>query len=165
MNNPNSDPIGKPSNDNESLDEGYLYKNPGAALKAIRDDYFYWTENLTKNSFTLSITIIAANWAVFGSVDHIMINLWSKLSILLVVLCLALNLAGAKILGELHRKRIEYAENDPKRWHNEFIQTKGTNSNWPSTRAIDRIAIWLRGLKTWLPLSSGAIFFIALFAE
>lgn len=58
-----------------------LYQNPNDALKAVREDYLYWTGKLTDTSWQLSYAIIAANWAVFGSVDKLLGNLWSKLSV------------------------------------------------------------------------------------
>jgi hypothetical protein len=62
-----------------------LYQNPNDALKAVREDYLYWTGKLTDTSWQLSYAIIAANWAVFGSVDKLLGNLWSKLSVSLVI--------------------------------------------------------------------------------
>src|SRR5947209_1299855 len=53
---------------------GALYQSPGEALKAVREDYLYWTEKLTDTSLQLSYAVIAANWAVFGSVDKLLSN-------------------------------------------------------------------------------------------
>jgi hypothetical protein len=39
----------------------------------------------------LSYAVLGANWAVFGAVDKILTNLYSKLSVLVVVLSLGLS--------------------------------------------------------------------------
>jgi hypothetical protein len=65
-----------------------LYGNPQEALKSIRDDYFYWTSKLTESSFVLSLALIGANWAVFGSVDKVRNNIWAELSIAAVIFSL-----------------------------------------------------------------------------
>jgi hypothetical protein len=73
-----------------------LYKSAHEALKVVHDDYLYWTGKLTDTSLQLGYAIIAANWAVFGSVDKILKNPWSKLSVALVIIGLDLSVAGAK---------------------------------------------------------------------
>ena len=142
---------------------GQLYSTPAEAAKAVLDDYHYWTGKLTDSSFELSVAVIAANWAVFASLDQLLANGWSKWSIGAVVFGLAVNLLGVKWLGELHRARIDYAESDLTRWEKEFGQTAGQSDPWPSTPKILRVARALRECRTWLPLLGGALFIIALF--
>lgn len=139
-----------------------LYSDSSEALKAVRDDYHYWTGKLTDSSFELSVAVIAANWAVFGTVDRVLQSPWSRASIAIVVLSLLLSLLGAKIMGEAHRLRIEYAETDPSRWRGEFHATHGSDDPWPFTRGIVRLGRLLRECKTWLPITGGAAFFLAL---
>ena len=55
-----------------------LYATPGDGLKAVRDDYLYWTGRLTDSSPQLSFAVIAANWAVFGSVQALLNSPWAK---------------------------------------------------------------------------------------
>ncbi len=139
-----------------------LYQSPHDALKAVREDYLYWTGKLTETGLQLSFAVLAANWAVFGSVDAILKNLWSKLSVSLVVIGLGLGVAGAKWMGELHRKRIDYAESDPSRWKKEFDETTGKRDPWPFTAGIESLGSWTREAKTWLPLLAGVFFLIAI---
>jgi len=139
-----------------------LYQNPNDALKAVREDYLYWTGKLTDTSWQLSYAIIAANWAVFGSVDKLLGNLWSKLSVSLVIVELGLMLLGAKRMGELHKARIEYAESDLSRWRSEFNKFAGKTHPYPYTKKIEIFAQMMRETKTWLPLIAGALFLIAL---
>ena len=140
-----------------------LYQSPNEALKAVRDDYLYWTENLTGTSLPLSYAVLAANWAVFGSVDGILTSPWSKVSVALVVVGLGLSVCGAKCMGELHRLRIDNAESDSSRWESEFKETSGKRDPWPFTKAIERLGRAMREAKTWLPLFAGMAFGIALF--
>lgn len=135
-----------------------LYAGPTEAAKAVHEDYLYWTGKLTDTSFQLSVAVIAANWAVFGSTQHLLANTWSKLSISVVILSVGTSLLGAKIMSELHRKRLEYAESDPARWKEEFDAAHGRSDPWPYTRVIEALAFLFRWCKTWLPLAGGALF-------
>lgn len=139
-----------------------LYKSVHEALQAVCDDYLYWTGKLTDTSLQLAYAIIAANWAVFGSVDKILKNPWSKLSVALVVIGLGLSVAGAKWMGELHRSRIDYAETDAVRWNAEFQETASKRDPWPFTGAIESLGRAMREARTWLPLAAGRLFLIAL---
>jgi hypothetical protein len=139
-----------------------LYASPSEALKAVRDEYLYWTGKLTDTSLQLSYALIAANWAAFGSVNGILASFWSKLSVALVIIALGVSVAGAKWVGESLRAQIEYAEADGSRWEAEFKVNAGTRSPWPFTRAIDSLGRWMREAKIWLPLIAGLSFIIAL---
>jgi hypothetical protein len=140
-----------------------LYKDPQDAVKSLQEGYLYWTGKLTESSFALSLAVIGANWAVFGSVDRVFGNPWSEVSIAVVILSLVLNLFGNWKLGGMLRKQIAYAEEDPQRWEAEFKKASGISSPWPSTPKIDRSAITLRWLRTFLPTLGGACFLVALF--
>jgi hypothetical protein len=140
-----------------------LYKDPQEALKVLQDGYLYWTGKLTESSFALSFAVIGANWAVFGSVDRVFSNPWSEVSIGTVILNLVLNLFGYWMLGGMLRKRLVYAQEDPKRWEKEFREEYGKSTPWPSTSRIDRWAGALRSVRTFLPAIGGACFLIALF--
>ena len=139
-----------------------LYAQGPEALKAVRDDYLYWTGKLTETSVQLSYAVLGANWAVFGSVDGILAHFWSKVSVFLIVLSLALSVLGAKVMGEKHLERINYAEADTERWNAEFTATASKQDPWPFTPAIESLGRWMRRGKTWLPLTAGAAFLLAL---
>lgn len=139
-----------------------LYDAPGDALKAVKEEYHYWTGKLTESSFQLSLGVIAANWAVFRSVESVLGNFWAKISLLLVLLCLAINLLTAKYMGELHRDRVEYAESDLSNWEREFSETKGKRDPWPFTQEIENLGRWARRFKAWLPIAAGLAFGVAL---
>lgn len=141
---------------------GALYESAHEALEAVREDYSYWSGRLTDTSLQLSYAVIAANWAVFGSVDKIMKNPWSKLSVVLVVVGLGLGVAGAKWISELLRGRLDYAETDNMRWNAEFQETAGKRDPWPFTGTIEFLGRAMREAKTWLPLAAGGSFLAAL---
>jgi len=139
-----------------------LYESPQDKAKSLHDDYLYWTGRLTESSFALSLAVIGANWAVFGSVDRVLSNPWSEASIAAVIVSLVINLFGSWKLGGKLRKRIEYAESDPGRWQKEFNEAAGKIAPWPSTANIDRWAKTLRFVRTFLPAIGGACFIFAL---
>jgi hypothetical protein len=107
--------------------------------------------------------VIGANWAVFGSVDRVLKNIWSELSIVSVVVSLAIGLFGAWKLGGLLRQRLVYVEADRERWTREFDENCGKETPWPFTKEIDRWGAFLRLTKTLLPVFGGIFFLLALF--
>lgn len=139
-----------------------LYESPNEALKAVSDDYLYWTGKLTDTSLQLSYAVIAANWAVFGTVDKLLGNFWARLSVGLVISSLLLSLFGAKWMGELHKKQVDHAESDLARWEKEFNTNKGKRVAWPFTRTIEILGRVMREIKVWLPVLAGLAFLIAL---
>jgi hypothetical protein len=139
-----------------------LYVDSSEGLKAVKEDFLYWTGRLTDSSFQLSLALIAANWAVFGSVAKILNNVWAKSSLGLVIISLAFNLVGAKWMADLHRRRINYAAEDPERWERDCSAAFGRLDPWPFTKGIDRLGGCLRAIKTWLPLLAGVLFLVAL---
>src|SRR5437867_415783 len=139
------------------LRELLTYESPGAALRAVRDDFQYWSGRITDHSFQLALAVIAANWAVFGSVEGILKSLWARWSILSVLLCLAINLVGARWMSELHRARFAYAESDQERWRKDLELTKGKVDPWPFTHGIENLGAFMRESKTWLPIIGGVL--------
>jgi hypothetical protein len=124
-----------------------VYADPAAALKAVIDDYLYWTGRLTETSAQMSYAVIAGNWIVFGSVSTILSSPWSKFSLLCVMLSLATSVIGTWLLSECHRRQAEYGDCDPVRWECEFKQFASTKSPWPFTRSIEQIGLLSRFLK------------------
>ena len=142
---------------------GALYSDSTDALKAVREDYLYWTGKVTDSSLQLSLAIIAANWAAFGSVQKILSNRWSKFSLGLIIITLGLNLFSAWCIGELHQHRIDYAQKDSDRWDKECAAALSRKGPWPFTSRIEYLGFSLRIVKTWFPLAAGALFLLALF--
>jgi hypothetical protein len=132
-----------------------LYESPRDALKSISDGYSYWTSKLTESSFALSLAVIGANWAVFGSFDKVRNNIWAGLSIAAVLLTLVISLIGHWYLGEQLRKRIEHAEEDAARWQEEFNENADKSTPWPSTKWIDNWAWVFRLAKMSLQMLGG----------
>jgi len=133
-------------------------------LADVKGDFLYWTGKLTDSSFQLSLALIGANWAAFGgSVNKIVGNPWAKSSLGLVVGGLALSLAGAKWMSELHGSRIDYADADPARWASDCAAAARRKDAWPYTQGIERLGRFLREAKFWIPLIAGTLFLVALF--
>ena len=149
-------------NDSHPPISSLLYKDDADGLQKVHERYYYWTEKLTSSSFDLSLAVIAANWAVFGSVDKILTNVWSKISIFTVLLSLGITLIGTKFMSEWLRKRIEFAEANRQKWMDEYKRSIGCDDPWPFTTEIDSLGLWLRRCRTWLPIMGGICFLIGL---
>jgi hypothetical protein len=165
MTGPGSPPQPAASPPQQALDPKQVsrFAGPGDALKALVDDFNYWSANLTDSSFALSLSLIGANWAVFGSVTSLQQNLWAKLSIFFVILSLVASLGGAWYMADLHRKQYTYAESDTNRWRQEFTAAQDTVDPWPVTSRIENVGKVLRILRLLLPLLAGLIFLLGLF--
>lgn len=110
----------------------------------------------------MSIALIAANWAVFGTLDRILDNLWSKGSIFLLVLNLVLNWVGAKLMSQKLCSQWEKAERSPEEWSRAWEEAERNHSPWPFTSDIQALGRRLRACKLWLPLLAGLCFIVAL---
>jgi hypothetical protein len=139
---------------------GGLYRDPPDGLKAVIDGYQYWTGRLTETSAQMSYAVIAANWIVFGSVHVILSNVWSKLSLLSVLLTLATSVIGTWLLCEGHRRQGQYGDSDPVRWEAEFKQFANIKHPWPFTRFIEHTASLTRNLKAIFALLGGVFLII-----
>lgn len=144
-------------------DEGWFYESPGAGLNAVKGSFDYWSGRITESSATLAIAVIAGNWAIFGSVEKILRNDWSRWSLISVILALGINLYGMRHLSEAHRKRMDWGEEHRDEWIKEFNETKGRRGAWPYTKSILFWSRLFRECRTWLPLIGGILFLIALF--
>lgn len=141
----------------------WLYPSPADALKAVHERFNYWSAKLTDSSYTLSLAVIGANWAVFGSVDKVLHNVPSELSLLCVILGLGINLVGVKYLAEAHSEQVGVGECDHRGWEAKFLATLGKPDPFPYTEKIVKLARFLRECRVWLPLLGGIFFLVALF--
>jgi hypothetical protein len=137
-----------------------LYAGPSEALEAVIADFQYWTGRLTETSAQMSYAVIGANWIVFGSVNAILGSIWSKLSLLAVLLGLATGVVGTWLLCEAHRRRGVYGDSDPARWATEFHKFANKRSPWPFTAFIEWTASWTRNLKAAFALLGGVFLVI-----
>ena len=111
----------------------------------------------------VSFALVAASWAAYGSVDQLHANPWARLSLVLVLAFFALNLVFTSWVTQLLHKQYCAAENDPKAWSEAFERSKGKVDPRPSTHSIDDLSKVLRAVRTFVPLTSGAAFLLALF--
>lgn len=140
-----------------------LYADAQEALRVVNDYYRTWTRQLSERSFELSLGVIGVNWATFGDLNKVLMNSWSKASLAIVIIGFGITIVGTWRIGELLRKQVDYAEENPGRWEEEFQANQGKSSPWPSTAEIDNTARRLRLVKTFAPVLGGACFVFALF--
>ena len=111
----------------------------------------------------MAYAVIAANWAVYGDAQAIIVNPWAKSSIAIVISFLCLNLFCTWLMTSLYVKRCAYADADKARWSSEFEREKTSPSAWPYTKFIEQLGKFMRLLKVWAPIVGGIVFIIGLF--
>jgi hypothetical protein len=141
------------------------YTKSSDGLKVVSDGFRYWTTNLSTTSIQFSYALIAGNWAVFGDTKSIIVNNYSLYSLAIVFVFLALNLIYVKIMSYCHLKRYNQAENNLGFWEREFSIYKKKhirNDPWPITPLMESLSLWMRWVKTLLPLTSAFFFILAI---
>lgn len=73
MSSSSSPPVTSQAQDSEARQVALSGAKEG--LADVRTDFFYWTGKLTDSSFQLSLALIGANWAAFGSFAKIVNNI------------------------------------------------------------------------------------------
>jgi hypothetical protein len=139
-----------------------LYKTPSEAVREVQTSYRTWSGQLTQRSYELSTAVIVANWATFGSINPLLGNPWAKASIGVVVGGLVVTIFGTWMMSEWLKGRIDYAEGNLKRWHEEFDHYKTKKHPWPFTHTIEMAGAGLRITKTFVPLLGGIFYLCAL---
>jgi len=152
-----TDPV-NPASSTDTPAKG-LYATPDEALKKVSSEYEYWSGKLTETSLQMCYAIIGANWAVFGTVTGISHNIWSKLSLGMVMVALGSNVVAALRLSESLKKQMDYGEGNAEMWAYEFERSKGKNVAWPFTDAIQDTGKNMRWVKGGFAIA-GAVFFL-----
>ena len=149
-----------PKNENFVGNDQSVFITAGEALKKLGQDFNDWSSILTTHSVQASYAIIAANWAVHSDANAILVNCYSKWSL---VIFLGLNLLCTQLMIRMHYRQYIYAEKDSERWQKEFKETRGKRTYWPYTKNIEHLGVFMRWLKVWAPVISAFLFIISLF--
>ena len=64
---------------------------------------------------------------------------------------------------ELHEKQFNYADANTQRWKEEHKNSQGNDNPWPYTNTIQRLGLFLRLLKTFIPVIAAVLFIVSLF--
>ncbi len=154
----NDDQILNETNSSERSKTGF-YDSPRKALEEVGGYYKGWSAKLTEASLQMCYALIGANWVVFGTVGHILESNFAKLSLLMVMLTLGINVIGAWILSESMRMRFDWAEGHCTEWQQQFDNAAGQRDPFPFTRFHESVGFWMRQIKAIFPLI-GAILLI-----
>jgi len=143
--------------------DNLFWEDSKKAAKGVEAALGRWSARLTEDSFTLSVAVIGANWALCGNAEVFSRNLASKISVLLIFFMLALHLFGSWIVCELFRRQMRLAEKDVEAWEKSFHATQCADQSmpWPFTKTSRFFIIWLRRVKAILPLAAGVAFIFA----
>ena len=134
-----------------------LWPDASKAAEEVRTTYNHWRGKVTEGSLSLSLAIIAGNWAVFQQTGALLKNKWAIWSVLSALLTVALSLVGAWWLAWLAQRRCDHIEENSQRWEDEFKANSGLVTPWPFTRLSIWVAEGLHQLRTWLPVLGGAL--------
>lgn len=138
------------------------YNTASEGTKAVIADYLYWTGRVSEWSVQLSYSVLAANWAVFTTLNGIMSNVWSYLSVAVAVLNLFLMVIFAATLALLHLRQAKKAEHNLEIWEEEFRRATGKRDPWPFTTQIEFWGNVFLGVRAITPVLAAVLFFIAL---
>lgn len=137
-----------------------VHESPQKALAKVGTEFEYWSGKLTDTSLQMCYALIGANWVVFGGVGQILRNNCAKLSLLMVMLTLAINVIGSWFLSESIRKRFEWAESHDAEWRAKFEEAKGKRDSFPFLPRHERVGLIVRQIKGLFPLIGGAFLIV-----
>jgi hypothetical protein len=148
------DPITRTDGGSSDPPKG-LYSSADEALKKVQETYDYWSGKLNDITMQMAFALIGANWAIFGTVNGILANMWGKLSIVAVLLAMVFNVIAALALSQMNEAQMTYAESDLPRWQREYQASTGKNVAWPFTDRINGTARLMRWIRALLIVASG----------
>ncbi len=143
-----------------AITAGGVHEDPRKALEKISFYYEGWTTKLTEASLQMCYGLIGANWVVFGSVSGILQSNWAKVSLLMVILTLGINVLGAWVMSESLRRRFEWAEGNEEDWSRQFQDASGKRVPFPFTAFQEWAGFCLRQVKGVLPLIGGGLLIV-----
>jgi len=131
-------------------------------LREVCGDLNAWSQNLSSQSIQASYAIIAANWAIHGSSQMIMKNIWAQASILTVLVFFGINLITNLTMTEWYLKRYNHAEKNPEEWEREFRDWELNRTAWPWTKRIENMGSFIRRVRVIYPLFASGLFILSL---
>lgn len=126
-----------------------------AGSHRLNDLHLEWDKRTYDASLALNAGVVAAVWAIWGSVRAIQHNGWAVAALCIVGLGLLSNLVMAFILTELHRRRGDYAASDADRWYRlaqRFEAGTDPDDPFPFTVTIQRTKNGFRVIRLVLPI-------------
>lgn len=143
------------------------YENPGEALKELQETFNAWSEILTNHSVQAAYAVIAANWAAHGKLG-ILSNLWSTLSMAVILGFLGINLLVNWYISKLSYGETFWAENNWSAWVKQYEEYQSGDENrefWPYSKKSTIVGKIHRHLKCWAPFVATLFFVISLFSD
>lgn len=138
------------------------FETAGDATDELFEGFNDWSASISSYGMQAAYSVIAANWAVYGSANAIITNYWARTSMALVITFIGVNLFLTWRMTVQYQRRLKYADDDKDRWHNEFNHGEDASSAWPYTSSIQSLGASMRLLKTWAPIGAGLIFVMGL---
>lgn len=126
-----------------------------AGSHRLNDLHLEWDKRTYEASLALNAGVVAAVWAIWGSVQAIQHNGWAVAALCIVGLGLLSNLVMAFLLTELHRRRGDYAASDADRWYRlaqRFEAGTDPEDPFPFTVTIQRTKNSFRAIRLVLPV-------------
>jgi hypothetical protein len=111
----------------------------------------------------MCLAVIAGNWAYYGSIAAVMNSAWALASLATIFVSLATSLLASLIMSEMHRDAFYIAESNWDAWEYRFNRYRNAveaRDPFPATRTIDRLGVFTRIVKAFLPLVAGLMLVI-----
>lgn len=146
-------------NDAEAPVAGRIYQSAAEGQKALQSRYEYWTAKINEHSFQVSISLIAANWAVHSS--SVSGSVLAVFSIAFALLTLLLSLGGALGMSLLHYSAFYDSVKNNSKWNERWKDAERNQASpWPFTHGIISLGIWIAWLKVIIPCVSAILFLL-----
>ncbi|MBS1581772.1 MAG: hypothetical protein JST66_06175, partial [Bacteroidetes bacterium] len=130
----------------------------------LNDLHLEWDKRTYEASLALNVGVVAAVWAIWGSVRAIQHNGWAVAALCIVGFGLLINLVMAFFLTELHRRRGDYAASNAEEWARlaqRFEAKTDPNDPFPFTVTIQRTKNGFRAIRVVLPVLGVAALVVA----
>ena len=136
-----------------------------AAHDELRSGFNEWSGSVASYGRYAAYAVIAAAWAVHGTKDGLLANLWALRSMIVAVSYLGIQVFLTWWMALLYRQRCEYANENSERWEQEFRSEENINSPWPYTGFIEKLGELIRLLHVVAPLLAGTLLIVSMFFE
>ena len=136
-----------------------IYQSAADGQRVLQSRYEYWTAKINDHSFNVSVSLIAANGAVYS--PRVSTSVSATSSIALARLTLLLSLGGALRMSLRHYSACYGSVNEQGEWARRWKDAETNKASpWPFTHDIISLGVCMAWSKVVMPCASTIFFLI-----